>query len=172
GMDHFALPTDELSIALDERRLHRNFMGYSVVPSPDQIGIGVSAIGEVGDAYAQNEKRPVLYMKAIEEGRFATLCGIHLTEDDRIRRWVIRQLMCNFYLDMNELARRFGVQYDDYFATEEADLAEFYGEGFLAREGDTLRVLPLGQIFIRNISMVFDAFLRRPDHFKEFSRTV
>jgi oxygen-independent coproporphyrinogen-3 oxidase len=172
GMDHFALPTDELSIALDERRLHRNFMGYSVVPSPDQIGIGVSAIGEVGGAYAQNEKRPVMYMKAIDEGNFATLCGIHLTPDDKIRRWLIRQLMCNFYLDMNELERRFGVKYDDYFATEESDLAEFYAEGFLVREGDTLRVLPLGQIFIRNISMVFDAFLRRPEHFKEFSRTV
>lgn len=172
GMDHFALPTDELSAALDGRRLHRNFMGYTVVPAADMIGFGVSAIGEIGGAYAQNEKRPAMYYHALDEGRFPTHAGARLTEDDEIRRWVIRQLMCNFFLDGAELARRFGVDYDAYFAQEERDLAPLYGEGFLRREGGTLVVLPLGQVFIRNIAMVFDAYLKKPEHFSAFSRTV
>lgn len=172
GMDHFALPTDELSKALAERRLHRNFMGYTVVPADDMIGFGVSAIGEIGDAYAQNEKRPVLYYGALDEGRFPTHTGIALTHDDLVRRWVIRQLMCNFYLDFAKLSAKFGVGYDQYFADEERDLAPLYNEGFLVRHDDHLEILPMGQAFVRNICMVFDAYLRRPDAFKAFSRTV
>src|SRR5207244_55000 len=94
GMDHFALPTDELAIAMDERRLHRNFMGYTVVPGTDMIGFGCSAIGEIGGAYAQNEKRPVKYYEQLDAGQFPTMTGIRLSADDEIRRWVIRQLMC------------------------------------------------------------------------------
>ena len=172
GMDHFALPTDELAVALSERRLHRNFMGYTVVPAEDMIGFGVSAIGEIGGAYAQNEKRPVLYYGALDEGRFPTHTGIALTEDDKIRRWVIRQLMCNFHLDFAGLRARFGVDYASYFAEEEPELAPLCAEGFLARHPDHLEVLPLGQVFVRNICMVFDAYLRRPAAFRQFSRTV
>ncbi|MBI3118555.1 MAG: oxygen-independent coproporphyrinogen III oxidase [Candidatus Hydrogenedentes bacterium] len=172
GMDHFALPTDELSAALDERRLHRNFMGYTVVPGGDMIGFGTSAIGEIGGAYAQNEKRPVLYYHALDEGRFPTMTGITLTEDDTIRRWTIRQLMCNFYLEFRELKRRFGVSYDDYFQAEEQDLGPFYRDHFLERTPEALRVLPLGQVFVRNVCMVFDAYLRKPESHRQFSRTV
>ena len=172
GMDHFALPTDELAIAMDERRLHRNFMGYTVVPAADMIGFGVSAIGEIGGCYMQNQKRPVMYYKALDAGRFPTHAGTTLTEDDTVRRWLIRQLMCNFYLDLQQLEQDFGVRYDDYFAQEEVDLQPFYDEGFLVREENALRVLPLGQAFIRNICMVFDAYLRQKAHFKQFSQTV
>jgi len=172
GMDHFALPEDELALAMDERRLHRNFMGYTVVPAADMVAFGVSAIGEVGGVYAQNEKRPVMYYKALDESCFPTLCGIQLSEDDTIRRWLIRQLMCNFYLSFEELTQRFGVDYGTYFAREEADLAEFYAEAFVERRSDGLHVLPLGEVFIRNVCMVFDAYLRKPGHFTGFSRTV
>jgi len=172
GMDHFALPGDELSVALDERRLHRNFMGYTVVPAADQIGFGVSAIGEVADCYAQNQKRPVLYYKALDAGQFPTMLGTRLSEDDVIRRWVIRQLMCNFRLNLDELEERFGVAYDRYFADEEQALGEYYEQGFIERSGAVLNVLPLGQVFIRNVCMVFDAYLRKPGHYKAFSRTV
>lgn len=172
GMDHFALPSDELARALDERRLHRNFMGYTVVPAEDMIGFGVSAIGEIGGAYAQNEKRPVLYYGALDEGRFPTHTGIALSDDDKVRRWVIRQLMCNFHLDLAVLRERFGIVYAEYFDEEERDLAPLYADGFLARHADHLEVLPLGQAFVRNICMVFDAYLRRPEAFRQFSRTV
>ncbi|MBX3178064.1 MAG: oxygen-independent coproporphyrinogen III oxidase [Candidatus Hydrogenedentes bacterium] len=172
GMDHFALPTDELAVALDERRLHRNFMGYTVVPAEDMVAFGVSGIGEVGGAYAQNEKRPAMYYKALDADTLPVLCGTWLTEDDQVRRWVIRQLMCNFYLSFQALSERFGVDYDAYFADEESRLQEFYQEQFLAREGDSIRVLPLGQAFIRNVAMVFDAHLKKPAHFTKFSRTI
>jgi len=171
GMDHFALPEDELAVAIDERRLHRNFMGYSVVPAADMLGFGCSAIGEVGDSYAQNEKRPVMYEKALDAGTLPVARGMTLSDDDVIRRWVIRRLMCDFRLDTAQLHERFGVAYDDYFELEDADLSEFYGEGFLARTNGTIEVLPLGQVFIRNICMVFDAHLRASGH-RMFSRTV
>ena len=172
GMDHFALPEDELARALEARRLHRNFMGYTVVPAEDMIGFGVSAIGEIGGAYAQNEKRPVLYYGALDEGRFPTHTGIALTHDDEVRRWVIRQLMCNFYLDFAELSARYGVEYAVYFAEEDRDLGPMCAEGFLTRADDHLQVLPMGQVFVRNICMLFDAYHRRPDTFKQFSRIV
>jgi oxygen-independent coproporphyrinogen III oxidase len=172
GMDHFALPTDELAIALDERRLHRNFMGYTVVPAEDMIAFGVSGIGEVGGAYAQNEKRPAMYYKALDADTLPTLCGTWLSDDDEVRRWVIRQLMCNFYLDISVLKARFGIDYANYFDDEESRLKEFYEEGFLLRDGENVQVLPLGQAFVRNIAMVFDAHLKKPAHFNKFSRTI
>ncbi len=172
GMDHFARPRDELSVAMDERRLHRNFMGYTVVPSDAMAGIGASAIGEIGGCYAQNAKDVADYAKGLDEHGFATVRGCTLSEDDTIRRWVIRQLMCNFYLDVSELERRFGVTYEDYFAEEEAALAPFYADAFLKKDGDNLEIMPLGQIFVRNVAMVFDAYLKKSKNQTQFSRTV
>ena len=172
GMDHFAKPTDELSKALDEHRLHRNFMGYTVVPVPEMIGIGTSAIGEVGGVYAQNEKRLVWYYRALDDDRLPTSAGCVLSDDDVIRRWFIRQIMCNFRVRFADIEAQFGVSYDDYFAADEASLQEFYDEGMVARTDEGLQVLPLGQIFVRNVAMVFDAYLKRPEGFRLFSRTV
>jgi oxygen-independent coproporphyrinogen-3 oxidase len=136
------------------------------------VGFGISAIGELGGVYAQNEKTLDDYYAAIDAGRFPIHCGVVLSEDDTIRRWLIRQIMCNFHLDLGELERRFGVDYDTYFAEEEKALGPLYKEGFLVREGNALHILPLGQVFVRNISMVFDAYLRRPEGHHQFSRTV
>jgi len=172
GMDHFALPEDELAVAMRERRLHRNFMGYTVVPCEDMVSFGTSAIGEIGGVYAQNEKRPVMYYKGLDEGKFPIHTGIKLSKDDEIRRWVIRQLMCNFYLDTAELKRKFGIHYGEYFAAEEHFLAGYYAEGFLTKDGNNLKVLPLGEIFVRNICMEFDAYLKKPESHRAFSRTV
>lgn len=172
GMDHFALPTDELAIALDARRLHRNFMGYTVAQASDMVGLGVSAIGEIAGVYAQNEKRPVKYYDALGEDRLPTMTGIVLSKDDEIRRWTIRQIMCNFVLPFADLESRFGIRYDEYFREEEARLQEYYEEGFLVRTDEGLNILPLGQAFVRNICMVFDAYIKRPAGFRAFSRTV
>jgi len=173
GMDHFALPTDDLSAAMDERRLHRNFMGYTSMPVSDMVGIGLSSIGEIGGCYAQNEKRLTQYYKQLDGGKLPVVRGWTLSDDDTVRRWVIRQLMCNFYLDFAELKRRFGVAYEEYFAEEEAALAEFYANEFVARdEHGNIKVLPLGQVFVRNVAMVFDAYLKKPGGYTQFSRTV
>ena len=172
GMDHFALPTDELTVAMDERRLHRNFMGYSVVPAEEMIGFGTSAIGEIGGCYAQNYVKLSKYYEAIDAGDLPVHRGFELSQEDIVRRWLIRRLMCDFYLDTAELKRRFDVDYREHFAAEEEVLSEFYEEEFVRRDGENIEVLPLGRVFIRNVAMVFDAYLKRPEGQRMFSRTV
>jgi oxygen-independent coproporphyrinogen-3 oxidase len=136
------------------------------------IGFGVSSIGEIGGCYAQNQVKLSKYYGALDKNELPTARGFELSQDDIIRRWLIRRLMCDFYLDTNQLEAKFGVKYDEYFAGEEAALAEFYDTSFVKREGDHIEVLPLGQVFIRNVAMVFDAYLKKPEGHKKFSRTV
>src|SRR5690606_22553486 len=95
GMDHFARPGDELAEAAAQGVLGRDFQGYTVERAPHTIGLGVSAISDLGDAYAQNVKSIAAWTRAIESGRLATERGVLLDEDDRLRRGVIRELMCN-----------------------------------------------------------------------------
>ena len=96
GMDHFALPDDELARAAAAGRLHRNFMGYTTRPATDMVGAGVSAIGDVAGAFAQNMKTLTAYYAALDAGRFPVERGYLLDADDRLRRFVITELMCNF----------------------------------------------------------------------------
>lgn len=171
GMDHFALPGDALARAMDARRLNRNFMGYTPVRAEDMAGVGASAIGEIAECYAQNAKATAVYNEASSAG-FATVRGRRLTRDDRIRRWTIRQLMCNFHLDKREFETRFGAEYAGYFAEEQAAVRAFAAEGFVEDTPEALLVRPLGRVFVRNVAMVFDAYLKRKDGRGQFSRTV
>jgi oxygen-independent coproporphyrinogen-3 oxidase len=173
GMDHFALPEDELAIAQREGRLQRNFMGYTVMPAADQIGLGVSSIGDLRGAFAQNVKKLSTYYAAIDEGRFPIERGYVLDADDRIRRQVITSLMCNFRLDMAAIEERFGIRFAEYFATEIGELAEPEGHGFLRHDGPTIEVTDAGRLFIRNICMIFDRYLRsKKMDGPVFSRTI
>ena len=117
-MDHFALPDDELAIATRERRLHRNFMGYTTQRAADVIGVGMSAIGDVCGAFAQNAKKLPAYYEALDQGRFPIERGYALTADDLVRRAVITELMCNFHVDFTAIGRRYGVDFANYFAPE------------------------------------------------------
>ena len=173
GMDHFALPADDLAVAARERRLHRNFMGYTTRPAPDMIGVGVSAIGDVRGAFAQNEKKLPRYYEAIEAGRFPVERGYLLSEDDLLRRHVITQLMCNFYVDTAAIADRFGVDFERYFAPELDELAGGpVADGFLEIGRHALTVTPRGRLFVRNISMAFDRYLPTHAGRRVFSRTI
>ena len=174
GMDHFALPDDELATALKGRRLHRNFMGYTVQRSPHMLGVGISAIGDVAGAYVQNAKKLSTYYQQVEAGRLPVERGYALTEDDLVRRHVITELMCNLYLDVADVERRFGIDFAEYFPTE---LGELYGgavaDGFVNASAEAIEVTPLGQLFIRNVCMLFDRHLReKPPERPTFSRTV
>jgi oxygen-independent coproporphyrinogen-3 oxidase len=176
GMDHFALPDDELAGAMSRRRLHRNFMGYTVKMGSDMVGVGVSSIGDVRGSFAQNVKKLSTYYRALDQDLFPIERGYLLSSDDLIRREVITRLMCNFYLDRGEIERLFHIDFADYFATELAELSEQDGpvtHGFLKIEPDHLEVVGDGRLFIRNIGMVFDAYLRqkKPGE-RMFSRTV
>ncbi len=174
GMDHFARPDDELSIALDQGRLKRNFMGYSVQDAPDMIGLGVSAIGQVSGAYAQNHKKLSAYYAALDAGRLPIERGYALSADDRLRAEVIQALMCDFAVDTRAVGRRHDVAFAEYFAPELQQLAPLAAEGMVDIEPQRLRVTPLGQLFVRNLAMCFDRYLAAAERSPKprFSRTV
>ncbi len=175
GMDHFAVPDDELALAAEGRVLHRNFMGYTTRPAPDQIGVGVTSIGDVRGAYAQNTKKLSTYYACIDNGRLPIEKGLVLTAEDRLRRHVITQLMCNFLADARETERRYGIRFDEHFARELAVLRADGGPatyGFVRVAAEGVEVLPPGRRFVRNVCMAFDAYLGRHAAKPVFSRTV
>jgi oxygen-independent coproporphyrinogen-3 oxidase len=172
GMDHFALPEDELSLARERGALTRNFMGYTVRQGTDLVAFGVSGIGEVGGAFVQNVKKLSEYYRLLDENQLPVDRGYVLNEDDRIRRFVILSLMCNFELDIAELRSRFGVDYDTYFAPEIQELESTVEPEFLRRTPERLAVTPMGSVFIRNICMVFDRYLNASAAKPIYSRTV
>lgn len=173
GMDHFALPDDELSVASAEGRLARNFMGYTVKPATAALAFGITGIGDTGGGYFQNHKRLSTYYDAVEAGRLPIERGFVLDEDDRLRRWVITQLMCNFSVDKAEVRRRFGVDFDTAFSEAMDALEPVRAEGFVRDEPDRVDVLGAGRVFVRNIAMTFDRYLEATMKGRPvFSRTV
>ncbi len=174
GMDHFARPDDELSLALDRGRLKRNFMGYSVQAAADMIGFGVSAIGQVSSAYAQNHKKLSDYYADLAAGRFPIERGYAMSADDRLRADVIQSLMCTFGVDTAALERSHGVVFSEYFAPELAQLSTLASEGMAEIGRDRIRVTPLGELFVRNLAMCFDRYLAAAQQSPKprFSRTI
>ncbi len=174
GMDHFALPDDELSQALEGRQLHRNFMGYTVQRSPTMLGLGISAIGEAAGAYIQNQKKLSTYYADIDAGRLPVERGYGTSEDDQLRKHVILELMCNLYLDRADVEARFGIKFADVFAVELEELAAGpVQDGFVTITDETIEVTAEGQLFVRNVCMPFDRYLREKVRSKPtFSRTV
>lgn len=172
GMDHFAKPEDELSRALERGTLHRNFMGYTVLPATDLVGVGVTAIGDVAGAYVQNEKNLARYQRTLAGGQFPVERGIWRSEEDELRGAVIRKLICTFTLPFSWVRERFCVDPQQYFAQELSQLAPFIEDGLVQLNDQGLTVLPQGRFFIRNICMPFDAYLRRETGRPIYSRTV
>lgn len=171
GMDHFAKPTDELTKALFNRTLHRNFQGYTTKGYADLIAFGVSSISMVGEGYAQNEKDYQAYLARIDEEGMAIYRGIKLHRDDKIRRDLITRLMCHFMVIKKELEDLYGIQFDDYFQDELEALQEYEKDELLVLGDQKIEILPLGRLLIRNIAMEFDAYLKKGlKH--AFSRTV
>ncbi|MCG6656853.1 oxygen-independent coproporphyrinogen III oxidase [Halomonas campisalis] len=170
GMDHFALPEDELSLARENGTLQRNFQGYSTHADCDMIGLGNTSIGKVGDSYSQNVKETAQYQARLEAGRLPVMRGYRLNDDDRLRRDVINALMCHGRVDFADIEARHGIAFRDYFADALAQLAEMQDDGLLAiRDGD-IEVLPTGRLMMRNMAMAFDAYLKPEEN--RYSRTV
>ena len=174
GMDHFALPNDELSVAQNDGRLHRNFMGYTIQTSPDMVGFGMSSIGYIDNTFIQNDSTLTQYMDHVNETGFSVHKGMKLSDDDLIRQYVITSLMCNFRLEFSEFYKKFGIQYMDYFKSEHDNLSEFFVDNFLEAPNGNIRITDLGRTFIRNIAMTFDAYLGKNRDGKKptFSRTI
>jgi oxygen-independent coproporphyrinogen III oxidase len=175
GMDHFALADDELAVAARERRLHRNFMGYTTRRAMDMVGVGLSAIGDVAGAFAQNVKKLPAYYNAIDAGRFPIERGYILTDDDTVRRQVITELMCNFFVDRIAVEEKFGIDFNRYFSSELETLTAPGGpvsDGFLQITPYGLEVADDGRLFVRAICMHFDRYLRLHADRPTFSRTI
>jgi oxygen-independent coproporphyrinogen-3 oxidase len=174
GMDHFALPGDELARAFDEGTMQRNFMGFTTRAGADLVGLGVSSIGSIGGAFAQNVKKLPRYGAALAAGEFPTERGLLLSDDDLVRRDVIGGLMCRDHVDKREIEARHGIVFDEYFKDELARLEPLIKDELLTVGAEALDLTFLGRLFVRNIAMVFDAYLRRPRDGKgpTFSRTL
>jgi len=175
GMDHFALPDDELAKALAERRLRRNFQGYAVIPAEDVIGLGISAIGDIRGAYIQNVKKLSDYGRALEAGHLPAGRGVLLRGEDALRRVVIHELMCNFRVEKRAIEKRFGIDFDETFRIDLERLAALVDSGLAQVSADEVRATPTGELFVRNLAMCFDTYWRDEHEGQDkptFSRTV
>jgi oxygen-independent coproporphyrinogen-3 oxidase len=164
GMDHFARPDDSLSKAQDAGTMQRNFQGYSTRAGGELYAFGLSAISQLEHAYAQNALDLRAYYKAVDAGRPAVYRGYRISEDDRLRRYVIMRLMCDFRLDLVDVERRFGITFDTYFSEAFSALRALEEDGLVWISSDFIQVSKLGRYFIRNIAMPFDAYLNRIDN--------
>ncbi len=170
GMDHFALPGDELALAQKEGHLHRNFQGYTTHAHCDLLAFGVSSIGNVGNTFSQNVKTLDEYYAAIEKNTLPIERGLVLNRDDLIRQDVITQLICQFALNFKQIDQAWHIQSSDYFANELIALDQMQKDGLLVISGDGLQVTRPGRLLIRNICMVFDRYLPEAQH--RFSRAI
>ncbi|MES2115010.1 MAG: coproporphyrinogen III oxidase, partial [Pseudomonadota bacterium] len=162
GMDHFALPEDDLARSQVDGELHRNFQGYSTHADADMVALGVSAISDVGGSYSQNEKVLSAYYERLDAGQLPIARGIALNEDDLLRRRVIGKLMCDFELDYADLAIPGGQAPADYFAADIERLRPLQEQGLLRMDANGLKVEMRGRLLIRNICMAFDRYLHAP----------
>jgi len=171
GMDHFALPDDELAVAQREGTLYRNFQGYSTHRSCDLVGIGVTSIGVVGNSYSQNIKELDGYYEAIDNGELPIFRGVELDADDLLRRDVITELICNFKLTFSMIEQQHSIKFSEYFAQEIEDLKDMEKDGLLTMDSGSVTVATAGRLLIRNVCMVFDRYLREKQ-IQNFSKVI
>ncbi len=171
GMDHFALPDDELAIAQEESTLQRNFQGYTTHGHCDLIGLGVSAISQIGDLYCQNSNDLNQYQNALASTQLATNRGLLCNADDRVRRAVIQQLICRFNVEFTEIEQAFNIDFRGYFGKLWPQLQGMAADGLIELNNDRINVLPAGRLLVRSVCMVFDAYLEEQNR-QRFSRVI
>jgi oxygen-independent coproporphyrinogen-3 oxidase len=152
GLDHFALPDDELAVAARERRLHRNFQGYTTDEADALIGLGASAIGKLPQGFVQNAPDLGGYSRAMQAGRFATVKGLALSDDDRRRAAIIERLMCDLKVDLDSTG-------GNGFPEEIASLHELADDGLLTIDGRRIAITERGRPYVRIAAAVFDTYL-------------
>ncbi|ROL83816.1 oxygen-independent coproporphyrinogen III oxidase [Pseudomonas chlororaphis] len=171
GMDHFALPDDELAIAQEESTLQRNFQGYTTHGHCDLIGLGVSAISQIGDLYCQNSSDLTQYQNLLGGAQLATSRGLVCNQDDRVRRAVIQQLICNFSLDFEAIEQQFNIDFRGYFDDLWPQLQAIAEDGLITLSNQGIEVLPAGRLLVRSVCMVFDTYLEQQNR-QRFSRVI
>ena len=172
GMDHFAKPDDELAIAMREKKLYRNFQGYSTNAGADLYAMGITSISQLKNIYAQNYKTEKEYYNSLDNEKLPTAKGYQLTEDDHLRREVIMRLMCDFELDFNKIENQFKIDFKEYFAWGLNNLKEMQADDLVEISDGGIKVKNMGRMLIRNIAINFDGYIERKEDTAKYSRTV
>ncbi|WP_154223314.1 oxygen-independent coproporphyrinogen III oxidase [Marinicella rhabdoformis] len=171
GMDHFAKPTDELALAQESKKLHRNFQGYTTHADCDMLALGVSAISYYNNTFSQNNKSLEAYYHQIDLGHIPIIKGYTLSQDDLVRRQVIQELSCHFELNIRDLSEQFDLDFDAYFDYELPSLKQLAEDGLISWTDQNIKVTSQGRLLIRNICMVFDIYLRKQTE-QQFSKVI
>ena len=175
GMDHFALPDDELALAQARGGLHRNFMGYTTHADSDLVGLGVSAISHIGNSFSQNPRDLPSWEIALDEGRLPVFRGMRMDEDDEIRADLVQSLMCQGEVRVRAFQERHGIGFAEYFADDLQRLWPLADDGLVEVGPEAIRATPRGRLLLRNIAMCFDRYLDREsviDARPRFSRAI
>ncbi|MCU0841144.1 MAG: oxygen-independent coproporphyrinogen III oxidase [Thiobacillaceae bacterium] len=173
GMDHFAKPDDEMVRAQQGKTLWRNFQGYTTHKHCDIYAFGASSISQTPDVYMQNEKNLKHYQERVASGHLPVERGLRLTRDDQVRRDAITRVMCDLELDMQSFGAEWGIDFRDYFADALAELPPLAADGLVRIAPDRIAVTDLGRLFLRNIAMCFDSYLRQASQEQpRYSRTA
>jgi len=172
GMDHFALPEDELAIALDQGTLQRNFQGYATQADCDLVALGVSSISRIGHVYAQNERDLDAYYAALDEGRLPLAKGLEMTRDDSVRRAVIHDLLCQSEVVIADFEAQWEIDFNDYFAPDLAQLRDLEADGLVDISEEVIRITPKGRFLARIVAMRFDRYLREARTTAKYSKVI
>jgi oxygen-independent coproporphyrinogen-3 oxidase len=175
GMDHFALPDEDLARAQEHGTLQRNFMGYTTHADCDLLGFGMSAISRIGDSFSQNARDLPGWQSAIDEGRLPVWRGRRLQFDDVLRGAVIQQLMCQGRIDVPAIEARFAVNFASYFADALTQLQPLVADGLATLSARSIAATARGRLLLRVIAMCFDRYLeaaRAPEARPQFSRVI
>jgi len=171
GMDHFAKPDDELSIAQQQGKLYRNFQGYATHADCDLVGLGITSIGTVNNSFSQNMKTLDEYQTTINNGKLAVFRGVEIDQDDLIRRDVIMQLICHFNLNFRAIEAKHNIEFVDYFCNELKNLEAMCTDGLVEKTDQSIQVTDKGRLLIRNICMTFDRY-HSTQHNQRFSKAI
>ena len=174
GMDHFVLPDDELSKALDTHQLHRNFQGYCTLRTTGQVyAFGATGISQLDDAYCQNTKDINEYIETINNGHLPVAHGYKLNEKEKVMREISESLMCNYYLDWNVLSKEINMAVSELKACtnyDEDKLKEMAADGLINRSGNIIAMAEMGSPFVRNVVAALDPLMVNTD--RKFSKPI
>ncbi|KZZ48124.1 hypothetical protein A3758_17300 [Oleiphilus sp. HI0118] len=175
-MDHFALPDDSLAKAQRDGSLQRNFQGYSTNAEADLIGLGVSSISRINESYSQNATDLATYTKLLDKEVLPIAKGLVMSRDDVVRADLIQRLMCGERIEYAAFGAEHDLVFEQYFEHELAQLERIKHDGLLAADEVGFQVTELGRVFLRNIAMCFDHYLRSPSRDNEktlrYSKTI
>ncbi len=172
GMDHFAKEDDELSQALNNDTLQRNFQGYSTHANLNMIGLGMSSISQNNQFYTQNDKDLNRYYELLDNDKLPIIKLLKLSAEDILRKEIIMEIMCKAEVRIDRISEKYQIPFEKKFASELNNLTRFSRDGFLRFTDSGFQITPLGRLFVRNIAMEFDQYLNKKTHKRSYSRTI